>query len=232
MGVSEMSLRLNIPMLWPMLWLCLSCGCAAVQADDDKDDQALDRPAPSSAEILLAAPPAGWAQVGGSRSESLQLAEYVPEAELKSNPEAEQGTWKEKITMERLAGAPVPDPLDFLEGLRADHLASCTHGSYAPISAAEENGYPTAVALLACPKLSLIELSQVTLIKVIQGNAALYTITRSIRGAPQTLADAKDNSAPALDAVLVGGASVWLRAISVCEAGSAEHPCPETPAGH
>ncbi|MBM4204306.1 MAG: hypothetical protein FJ194_09195 [Gammaproteobacteria bacterium] len=152
--------------------------------------------------------------------------------------------WKEKITLERLAGSPVPDPLDFLEGLRTDHLASCIHDSYVPVSTVEENGYPTAVALLACPKLSLIDASQVTLIKVIQGNEAFYTITRSIRDAPQSIPDAKgkekekenetekgkgtekSESTPGIDTTLVGGASVWLRAISVCDTGSPKHPCP------
>ena len=241
-----------------MVWIFLCSGCASAQAGDDKPAEAPEAKEAAegieaTGEILLASPPSGWARVGGTRSESLQLAEYIPEAEINADPEAGEGMWKdrwkEKITLERLAGSPVPDPLDFLEGLKTDHLASCTHGSYTPISAAEENGYPTAVALLACPKLTLIDVAQVTLIKVIQGNEAFYTITRSIRGAPQTPprekekeketaeADAeankeeKDASAPSIDPTLVGGASVWLRAISVCETGSGKHPCPAEPAG-
>lgn len=193
---------------------------------------------PQSGETLLAAPPNGWSQTGGTRSGALSLAEYVPAAT--SGDDAAEGGWTEKITLERLDGTPVPDPLEFLEGLRADHLAGCRKGSYTPIAAAEENGYPTAVAMLVCPKLEVIDAGQVTLIKVIQGDAAFYTITRAIRSkAWSTLIDERPDQeaspadkdvdkppAPPVDPTLIGGASAWLRAISVCNPGTPEHPCP------
>jgi len=45
-----------------------------MQAGDDETNQ----PPQATGEILLAAPPSGWARVGGTQSESLQLAEYIP----------------------------------------------------------------------------------------------------------------------------------------------------------
>ncbi len=200
-------------------------------------------------ETLLAAPPNGWTQIGGTQSGALKLAEYVPTAQLEANPEAARGDWKEKITLERLDGTPIPDPLEFLDGLRADHLASCSQGSYTPIAAAEENGYPTAVAMLECPKLSVTDAGQITLIKVIQGDEAFYTITRAMRARPwlrspleevgdeKAKGDAKDepkedvNSAYAspplpIDPTLIGGASIWLRAIKVCNPADPDHGCP------
>ena len=202
------------------------------------------QPAPSG-ETLLAAPPEGWTQTGGTQSVLLRLAEFVPAADLEANPEVARGNWKEKITLERLQGQPVPDPLEFLEGLRADHLAGCSRGSYTPIAAAEENGYPSAVAMLSCPKLSLTDAGQITLIKVIQGDDAFYTVTRSVRVAPwlttteddagdkQAADDAVEGAAgdqakaagPAIEPSAIGGMSLWLRAIRVCNDATAEHPC-------
>lgn len=202
-------------------------------------------PAPASAvgtraapdgETLRAAPPSGWMKTGGTDTGVLSLAEYMPAAELRADPTAAQGNWREKITFERLEGQPVPDPLGFLDGLRIDHVQGCPDGGYSPVSAAEENGYPAAVALVDCPKLGVTEAGQVTMIKVMQGDEAFYTITRSIRVAPWQRASAADGAKPSpethpsgIDPSVIGGFSVWMRAISLCNADDPQHPCSSAP---
>lgn len=234
----------NLPSTVTLVTL-LICGCGSQAAVDAPPGPAADANAiasEASGETLLAAPPNGWTQIGATRSGDLSFAEYVPGAP--SGGEPGDGSWKEKITLERLEGTPVPDPLEFLDGLRSDHLEGCRNGSYTPIAAAEENGYPTAVAMLVCPKLELVDAGQVTLIKVIQGDAAFYTITRAIRaGAWSSRINREDDDAngqdgrptdrepekapsPPVDPTLIGGATVWLRAILVCTPEKPDHPCP------
>lgn len=234
--------------------LVVLSGCAA-PARPGTDQAAPDETASSTSapisdatpdgETLLASPPQGWVRVGGADAGAIRLAEYVPQAELEKNPEAAQGGWKEKITFEQLEGQPVPDPLEFLEGLRTDHLESCPDGGYAPVAAAEENGYPTAVALVDCPKLGVTDAGQVTMLKVIQGDAAFYTVTRSIRVPPWKATSAAATAEPTesaseisgsvkapaetpVDPAVIGGFSVWLRAISLCNSTDADHPCKPT----
>jgi hypothetical protein len=179
----------------------------------------------TDAERLLADVPAGWVQIGATTTSTFRIAEFTPEADLKADPSVAQGNWREKITLERLAGEPVPDPLVFLDGLKSDHLEGCAKGSYLPISSTEENRYPTAVAMLVCPRLALADAGQVTMIKVIQGNSAFYTITRSIRTRPFSASAEDKPPPPPVDKEVIGGFSVWLKAISVCAPDQPDHPC-------
>ncbi len=192
-------------------------------------------------EQLLGAPPVGWVQIGGTVTRTLKMAEFVPvrarepatagqgAATQSSEALEAEGGWSEKITFERLLGTPVADPLEFLDELRKDTLAACSGGAFHPIASGFENGYPSAVALIVCPRQAVSNLGQLTMIKVIQGNAAFYTITRSIRTPP--FPPDKDGMPiePPVEKETIGGFSVYLKAITVCDPTRKEHPCPVIP---
>ena len=134
--------------------------------------------------------------------------------------------WTEKITFERLLGTPVADPLEYLDALKKDTSAACKEGAFHPIASGFENGYPSAVALIVCPKQAVTNTGQLTMIKVIQGNIAFYTITRSIRTAPFPPDEKGSPVEPPVEKETIGGFSVYLKAISVCDPTRPDHPCP------
>jgi len=190
---------------------------------------------------LLGAPPGGWVQIGGTVTRTLKMAGFVPAqrqqpadadsaaaAERTEAIEAEDG-WQEKISFERLLGTPVADPLEYLDELRKDTQAACSDGAFHPIASGYENGYPSAVALIVCPRQAVSNTGQLTMIKVIQGNTAFYTITRSIRTPP--FPSDKDGKPiePPVEKETIGGFSVYLKAITVCDPTRPAHPCPVTP---
>ena len=225
-----------------LLWLA---GCANSVAPH------LDaKVSPSSAvqeEHLLGAPPGGWIQIGGTETTTLKFAEFVPaSATASATPQRDRAAsaaatdevkaaedagepdvgWTEKITFERLLGKPVADPLVFLDDLKADTMAGCPDGAFHPVASGLENGYPSAVALIVCPRQQITDTGQVTMIKVIQGNDAFYTITRSLRTDPFLTGEKGTPEASPVDSTVIGGFSVYLRALSVCDPGRPEHPCP------
>ena len=199
---------------------------------------------PPQDEQLLGEAPGGWVQIGGTVTETLKMASFIPKpppeiAEVRSATEGEKREasqvndgWSEKITFERLLGTPVADPLEYLDELKKDTSAACKEGAFHPIASGFENGYPTAVALIVCPQQAVINTGQLTMIKVIQGNAAFYTITRSIRTAPFPPDEKGKPVEPPVEKETIGGFSVYLKAISVCDPTRPNHPCPESPINH
>ena len=86
---------------------------------------------------------------------------------------------KQKITYEALSSADMDmDPLKMLEGLANGQGPQCEHFVDNPIYAGEENGFPTVVRLFECHGNKQTGKPLVTMIKVIKGKTALYSITR------------------------------------------------------
>ena len=73
---------------------------------------------------------------------------------------------------------------------------------------------------MVCKRSDIINQSQVTMLKAIQGEENFYVITRAQLGPP--LAD----DTAALSDEEIAGWSIYLKAISVCD-DSAEHACPQ-----
>ncbi len=165
-------------------------------------------------EQLLAAPPGGFKEIFSSDNPGLRMVEYIPEGEARDS-------WQEKITFEALSGDPLPDPIEFLKALAADQAGACAEGfSEYPTFSGFENGYPTSVHLMICRRSRVVEQSQITMLKAIQGNESFYVVTRAQRAPP--LAE----GASALSEEAMGGWALYLKAISLCDNGVAEHTCP------
>ena len=168
--------------------------------------------APATGEQLLASAPEGWKQVYGTSAPGLRLAEYIPDEDSEDN-------WREKISFESLRGDPLPDPIDFVNGISTDQEGTCNGFESYSTFTGHENGYPTAVQFLVCSRSKLLDRSQVTMIKAIQGNDFFYVISRALRQAPLA------PGAQALTEETVAAWSLYLRAISLCDPGRPEHPC-------
>lgn len=166
-------------------------------------------------EQLLAVAPPGWKEAFASNAPGLRMAEYIPEDESVER-------WTQKITFESSAGVPLPDPIEFVNAISKDQEGTCEGFESFSTFSGLENGYPTSVHLLVCHHSTIIEQSQVTLLKAIQGNDRFYVITRALRGPPME-ADSQVISADDIAAW-----SLYLRAIGLCDTERAGHPCGTT----
>lgn len=192
-----------------MLLAVLAGGCA-----DAPDDTRASAAGEASGERLLAAPPQGWKEVFSTDNPGLRMVEFIPDDQNNAD-------WRQKISFESSSGKPLPDPIEFLTGLSVDQSGACDEGFESFTTFSDfENGYPTTVRLMVCRNSAIINQSQVTMLKAIQGKDNFYVISRAQRAAP--LAE----DAEPLSEAEIAGWTLYLKAISLCD-GSAEHPCPE-----
>jgi hypothetical protein len=189
-----------------MLCLVMLVGCS--QPDHE---QAPARAA--QGEELLAQAPDGWQQGFVTKTDTLRIANFIPNGSSMED-------WREKVTFESLSGDPLPDPIEFVEGIGDHQRANCEKFDQFNIQSGLENNYPTSVRLLTCSRNKLTDMSRVTLIKAIQGNEHFYVVTRTKR---QPVMD--DDTAPISDAEMATWAS-YARGISVCDSNRPEHECP------
>ncbi len=183
----------------------------------------------SDTERLNAEIPEGWIPILHSNTGNLRLVEYVPE-----NSPAQ---WQQKISIEAMSGAGLPDPLTFVEGWAADQAGLCDDFLDNAIFAGFENGYATVVRLLECGKNKRTGKPLITMVKVIKGNKSLYTTTRIWRlepagegegagaGAGVGKGDGKGKELPISRAEL-GAWSNTLSRMTACDPALDAHRCP------
>jgi hypothetical protein len=171
------------------------------------------RPTPQEGELLLAAPPPGWVETAAMQTPALRMAEFGPaqpaEGEL------------ERLTVEAQPGQPLPDPIEFVLAVSRDLEARCQGFQNINISSGHENGYPTSVRLMICPKFRDAPQGQVVMAKAIQGDEQFYVVTRRLQ------VPAMQGRGQPLTAQAMAQWSTHLKAVQVCNTRSAKHPCPE-----
>lgn len=192
------------------LILVITAGCG--QGEVAQSTESGLRTGTATGERLLADAPRGWKEVFSSNNPGLRMVEFIPE-------DQNNASWQHKITVESFSAKPLPDPIEFLKGLSVDQSGTCDGFESFSTFSGFENGYPTTVRLMVCKRSDIINQSQVTMLKAIQGDENFYMISRAQRGPP--LAD----DTPALTEDEIAGWTLYLKAISVCD-DSAEHPCP------
>ncbi len=212
----------GLPGLPAIVLLTMTACTTAADGDATTDPDPMATPDPASGERLIAQPPQGWQQTGGTNLGNLRRAEFRPEAEIAADPDSD---WTRRITFESLSEEPLPDPIEFVELMNAGRDHACGTFSAHPTFAGEENGYPTAVYLLVCHEDRQTERSEITLMKTIRGNRHFYVITRALRGEP-----IPKDGVPDIEQAEIGGWALYLRSISVCDPDRPDaHPCPESP---
>jgi hypothetical protein len=185
----------------------VSCLCATLAAC------AAERNAEAEGELLIAAPPAGWTEISALNQGNLRIAEYV---------DSEQVTPDriDSVRFESQASSPLPDPIDFLLGMKEDLREQCRGIRDFPIFSGFENGYPTSVRLLLCRQKGDPPRGEVRMIKAIQGTEQFYIVSRSRSTAP---------FAPEEEPMSVEDMALWSRwigGVSLCDTRGTEHPCP------
>ena len=187
--------------------LLLSACTSAAPAPDAQESE-------PQAEQLTVKIPEGWSKYADRRVGDLHTAEYYPTPDPTDN-------WERKITIEALSGDDLPDPLIVAQGLATEQKDVCNEFEDNPVFAGFENGYPTVVHMMKCGASQRTGRQLLTMIKVIQANDALYTITRIWRYPPSASPDA----ASPIDEAEVAAWASTLRDVTVCDDTLAAHRC-------
>jgi hypothetical protein len=189
-------------------------GCSGAEdaSAPDGDVFATDINTPRTGELLLANPPAGWVETGAMRTDVLSMAEYGPATDVDGEIE--------RLTFEAQSGSPLPDPIRFVLGVNADLKRRCNGFQGVNVASGVENGYPTSVRLMICPRFKDSDHGQVVLAKAIQGEEKFYVITRRRLAAPFV-----DGAQP-LDAQAMAEWTTLLKRIRLCDTRTEAHACP------
>ncbi len=171
----------------------------------------------NTSEKLVMEIPENWVKVIDRKAGNLHIAEYYP-------PDTGE-EWTQKLTIEALLADDLPDPLVFAQGLATEQERVCNDFSDNGVFAGFENGYPTTVHMMQCGASQRTGRALLTMIKVIQGNQALYTITRIWRFPPKP-AEQDQRSEKPIDQAELGAWSAVLRKILACDPALPAHPCP------
>ncbi len=173
-------------------------------------------PAPdASREHLLAQPPEGWQQSFRTEGAAIRMVEFVP-------PHSDPDAWTEKLSFESFSDPPLPDPIELLKSIAADQRKTCSKFSDHDTFSGLENDYPTSVRLFVCYENPLTKQGQFTLVKTIEGDTHFFVITRAKR-VPPLQSDSEVSKATQAE---IAEWSLYLHAISVCNAADPRHPCP------
>jgi hypothetical protein len=190
-------------------------GCDAPGTTKTETGSAADA-APQTGELLIASAPEGWVQVGGLNQGHVRIAEYA-------NPENLSPDRVDSVRFESQAGDPLPDPIDFLLGMREELREQCKGIRDFPISSGYENGYETSVRLMLCREKGDPPRGEVRMIKAIRGAEQFYIVSRS-RNVPPF---APEQEPMTVEDMAIW--SAWFGGIRLCDTRKAEHPCPAPP---
>ena len=192
--------------------LAAQTGCDAKGTAKSNEGAAADAP-PQTGELLIASAPEGWVQVGGLNQGQVRIAEYA-------NPENLSPDRVDSVRFESQAGDPLPDPIDFLLGMREELRGQCKGVRDFPISSGYENGYPTSVRLMLCREKGDTPRGEVRMVKAIRGAEQFYIVSRS-RNAPPF---APEQEPMSVEDMAIW--SAWFARVHVCDTRSTEHSCP------
>jgi hypothetical protein len=156
-------------------------------------------------ENLIVPPPAGFMVGYSDTNNFVSLTEWIPSTETVQN-------WSEMVTVQIFSRRADLNPVPFLKTLQGQWLAACPGSTPASVMAGKVNGYEAATMLLRCPRLAATSRPETTMFRAIKGQGSLYLVQRAIRsvGTPDEVERMKR----------------YLGEVSVCEAGSLDHPCP------
>ena len=166
-------------------------------------------------EQLLAAVPQGWKLINTKQYASMRLVELVP-------PDSDPSNWAEKLGIESFNTLPLPDPIQFMDGMSQSFQLDCTQSESQVTFSGHENNYPTSVRLFNCNKDKLTQMHKIVLVKAIQGRENFYVVSREMR-----LGEQQKNLAEDVIQQTIARWSSYLATISLCDTNSSQHPCPD-----
>ncbi|MEE4300048.1 MAG: hypothetical protein V2J24_11460 [Pseudomonadales bacterium] len=171
----------------------------------------------AAAEEQLTLPtPDGWATVSTLATPFVRMSAFAIPGE---GPDG-----VDKLSFEWFARelAADTDPFSLVEQVAGTIRGNCRGGSDQPVFAGEENGYPTVVRLLLCPRLNGTEppRGELLMLKAVEGRTGFWIVVRG--------RDLSATTAPGSTQLrtTIGAWSNALRTITLCDPDDPAHPCP------
>jgi hypothetical protein len=166
---------------------------------------------PAAAELvnenLLAGLPSGYKVGFHDKKSDLQMTEWVPAKETVEN-------WTEMVTVQIFYGLKIT-PEQFMRSLESRWRGACPGaGDAQPIVGGAENGYPTLLWILDCPKNPGTGKPELAWFKAVQGNDSFYLVQKAFKFTPN-----KEQITRWID---------YLKAVRVCDSRLADRACPPT----
>jgi hypothetical protein len=155
-------------------------------------------------ENLLVAVPKGYKPDYNAKNARGIITEMVPQNESVKN-------WTEMLTVQIFFRVK-PGPDAFRQRIAQGWLKSCKGASAHTIAQGQENGYPFAVWMLACPRNAETGKPEWTWFKAIQGNDSFYVVQKAFKFEPARLQIIEWTR--------------YLKGVSVCDTRRPEHRCP------
>jgi hypothetical protein len=145
-----------------------------------------------------------WYKVGFSdKKPNMLMTEFVPAKETVEN-------WTEMVTVQVFFGLKAT-PQQFMDDMAKRWRGACPDAEEAhTVADAPENGYPTLVWLLSCPKNPGTGKPEITWFKAVQGNDSFYLVQKAFKFEPS-----KEQITRWMG---------YLRKVSVCDSRIAEKP--------
>lgn len=154
---------------------------------------------------------AGWTEIF-KKNGPIEMVEYVPNGQSR-------GPWQDKIVLQVYHD--LNDlPLDAIQRrIQGQNRNRCTGVIEGPLQSGLNNGYASAFWTLGCRYLKEEGIGETRYTKAIQGETALYVLTRIWR----TPAFGEDG--PAINAAAANDGIAFLTTSIVCVPKSTGHPC-------
>jgi hypothetical protein len=156
-------------------------------------------------ESLIAGVPKGYKIGFQNKTERRLITEFVPQKETVED-------WTAMVTHQVFYGGSHIAPDKFEETMIAAWKKACPNAETAHVKDGIENGYAFSFWLQRCDLNPKTGKAEVAWLKAIQGRDSFYVVQTALRSSP--------SKQQAIDA------SLYLRAVQVCDTRGSEHPCP------
>jgi hypothetical protein len=155
--------------------------------------------------LLVTVPPGYKIDFQDKKPNSL-MNEMVPTTETVNN-------WTEMVTVQIFYNMKAT-PEQFVDKMASGWKSACPGATSSAIASGPENGYPSGVWLLNCPKNPGTGKPEITWIKAVQGNDSFYVVQKAFKFTPS-----KDEVVQWMK---------YLHSIAVCDSRLADSACPQT----
>jgi hypothetical protein len=158
-------------------------------------------------ENLLAGAPPGYKIGFQDKNNDLQMTEWVPANQTVEN-------WTEMVTVQVFYGLKIT-PEEFMHQIEQRWRNACPGaGDAQPIVGSVENGYPSLLWILDCPKNPATDKPEMTWLKGVKGNDSFYVVQKAFKFTPT-----KEQITRWI---------AYLKAVRVCDSRIADRACPKT----
>jgi hypothetical protein len=156
-------------------------------------------------ETLVATIPTGFKIGSQTNHDRTTTLEWIKESETVQN-------WTEMVTVQVDRGINRMTPPQVLQSTGKKWLGTCKDSAANQIPDGQANGYAVSMLVVHCPLNAATGKPETTVLRVIKGNDALYTIQKTFRFDPSN-----DQ---------VGQIMKYLNHVNVCDMRGTDHPCP------